>query len=149
MTSVPRDAHEWVSFEDDTHERTWMVDERPQKKHNVVLWLVDTDQSKDLLHRLMNDPDRTKWMPHNQVNDDYCKQMCSESKIYDPKTRKETWIEIVKNNNHLWDCEQYQCAAAWRLGAGLPEPKPEPPRPEKKRDTDSGYLPDRSNWGKA
>lgn len=26
MTPVPRDAHEWVSFEDETHERTWMVD---------------------------------------------------------------------------------------------------------------------------
>ncbi len=26
MTSVPPDAHEWVSFEDETHERTWMVD---------------------------------------------------------------------------------------------------------------------------
>lgn len=26
MTSVPADAHEWVSFDDETHERTWLVD---------------------------------------------------------------------------------------------------------------------------
>jgi hypothetical protein len=26
VTSIPVDAHEWVSFEDETHERTWMVD---------------------------------------------------------------------------------------------------------------------------
>ena len=26
MTPVPPDAHEWVSFEDESHDRTWMVD---------------------------------------------------------------------------------------------------------------------------
>jgi phage terminase large subunit GpA-like protein len=84
--------------------RQWMVDEKPQKKHAVVLWLIDTDQSKDLLHRLINDPDRSKWLPHNQINDDYCRQMCAESKIYNPTDRREEWVEIVKNNNHILDC---------------------------------------------
>jgi hypothetical protein len=68
------------------HKRTWMVDERPQK-HGVVLWEIDTEQSKDLLHRLIHDPDRTKWLPHNEVNDDYCRQMCSESKVFNPTER--------------------------------------------------------------
>ena len=104
------------------HKRTWMVDERPQKRHGVVLWEIDTDQSKDLLHRLIHDPDRTKWLPHSQINDDYCRQMCSESKVFNPRTRSEEWIEVVKNNNHLWDCESMQCAAAWRIGCGTPEP---------------------------
>jgi phage terminase large subunit GpA-like protein len=59
------------------HKRTWMVDERPQKKHGVILWEIDTEQSKDLLHRLIHDPDRTKWMPHAEITPDYCSQMCA------------------------------------------------------------------------
>lgn len=119
--------------------RTWMVDERPQKKHDVVLWLIDTEQSQDQLHRLIHDPDRTKWMPHSDVIDrvklqmgipfevvaassDYCSQMSSKSKVFDPKTQTEIWVEIVKNNDHFWDCESIQAAVAWRLGCGMPEP---------------------------
>jgi phage terminase large subunit GpA-like protein len=108
------------------HKRTWMVDERPQKRHGVVLWEIDTNQSKDMLHRLIHDPDRTKWLPHCEINDDYRKQMCSESKVYNPTERREEWVEVVKNNNHLWDCEANQCAAAWRIGCGMPEPTEQP-----------------------
>lgn len=123
--------------------RQWMVDEKPQKKHAVILWLIDTDQSKDLLHRLINDPDRTKWLPHAKINDDYCRQMCSESKIYNPTERREEWVEIVKNNNHLWDCEAQQCAAAWRLGAGVQEPPVQPttpPNPNDDRDKPPAWI---------
>jgi phage terminase large subunit GpA-like protein len=109
--------------------RDFMVVERPQKNHGVVLWKIDTEQSKDLLHLLIHDPDRTKWLPHNQVNDDYCAQMCSESKVFDPQLNRETWVEVVKNNNHLWDCEHQQAAAAWRMGAWMPEPPAEARRP--------------------
>lgn len=109
------------------HKRTWMVEERPQKKHAVVLWEIDTEQAKDLLHRLIHDPDRTKWLPHSQITPDYCAQMCAESKIFNPTARREEWVEIVKNNNHLWDCETIQCAVAWRLGCGMPNPKPVAP----------------------
>ena len=106
--------------------RTWMVTERPQKRHGVVLWEIDTEQSKDLLHRLIHSPDKTQWLPHNEINDDYCSQMCSESKIFNPREKREEWAEIVKNNNHIWDCEHMQCAVAWRLGMGVAEPeKPE------------------------
>lgn len=105
-----------------SNRRTWMVDERPQKRHNVVLWEIDTEQSKDLLHRLIHDPDRTKWLPHNAINADYARQMCAESKVFNPTLRREEWVEIVKGNNHLWDCEHMQVAAAWRMGCGIPEP---------------------------
>lgn len=120
------------------NQRTWMVEEKPQKATKVILWLIDTDQSKDMLHRLIHDPDRMKWMPHRDVIDgkkefaeaaessDYCRQMASEAKIYDKHLGREIWVEIVKNNNHLWDCEAQQCAAATRLGCGRPEPEPEP-----------------------
>jgi phage terminase large subunit GpA-like protein len=104
------------------HKRTWVVDEKPQKRHNVVLWEIDTEQSKDLLHRLIHDPDRGKWLPHNAINDDYSRQMCAESKVFNPTMRREEWVEIVKNNNHLWDCEHMQAAIAWRMRCGMPDP---------------------------
>lgn len=110
------------------YERDFMCSQRPQRNHNVVLWKIDVEQSKDLLHRLIHDPDKTKWLPHVGVNADYCRQMCSESKIYDPQANRERWVEIVKNNNHLWDCEHMQCAAAWQLGASMPEPPESAPR---------------------
>jgi phage terminase large subunit GpA-like protein len=109
----------------DAKRRTWMIDERLQKKHNVVLWLSDTFQSKDLLNLLINDPDATRWLPHSGINADYCSQMCSEQKVFNPTERCEEWIEIVKNNNHLFDCEQMQVAVAWRMGMGAPEPPSE------------------------
>ena len=118
---------------------TWMVQERPQKAHDVVLWLIDTEQSKDLLHQLIHDPDPTRWMPNRDVIDHvrlkdgapfdavatssiYCSQMAAESKVFDPRLNRETWVEIVKNNNHLYDCEHMQCAVAWRWGLGAPLP---------------------------
>jgi phage terminase large subunit GpA-like protein len=127
----------------DGDRRTWMVDERPQKRHGVVLWMIDANQSKDQLHRLIHDDDRTKWLPHNKVGPDYCSQMCAESKVYNPTERREEWVEIVKKNNHLWDCEHMQCAAAWRLGCGVPEPAPEPtPEPSAQAST----FPNQKRW---
>jgi phage terminase large subunit GpA-like protein len=122
------------------HKRTWVVDEKPQKRHNVVLWEIDTEQSKDLLHRLIHDPDRGKWLPHDQVNDDYCRQMCAESKVFNPTLNREEWVEIVKNNNHLWDCEHQQAAVAWRLGCGMPEPVAPPPQNDANRVSPSEWM---------
>lgn len=98
--------------------RTWMVTPREQKKHKVVLWEIDTEQSKDLLHRLIHSPDLSQWLPHNQVGSDYCRQLCAETKIYNPREGREEWVETIQNMNHLWDCEAMQCAAAWRLNCG-------------------------------
>jgi lambda family phage portal protein len=98
------------------HKRTWMVDERPQKKHGVVLWEIDTEQSKDLLHRLIHDPDRTKWLPHNRGQRRLLPADVQRVEGLQPDLKREEWVEIVKNNNHLWDCEHMQ--ARWRGGWG-------------------------------
>lgn len=107
------------------HSRTWPVTERPQKRHQVVLWEIDTEQSKDLLHRLIHSPDATLWLPHNSIGPEYAQQMCSESKVFNPRENREEWVEIVKNNNHLWDCEHMQAAAAWRMGCATVARDPE------------------------
>ena len=123
---------------------TWMVNEKLQKRHGLVLWEIDTNQSKDQLHRLITDPDRTRWMVHNQITPDYCRQMGAEAKIYNPNTRREEWVEVVKKNNHYWDCEHQQCAAAWRFGCGAPEPKPvETPRAEAAGQDRPEWMPER------
>jgi phage terminase large subunit GpA-like protein len=120
--------------------RTWMVTERKQDRHKIILWEIDTEQAKDLLHRLIHDPDQTKWLPHCKVTDDYCRQMCSESKVFDPRDKREKWVEIVKNNNHLWDCEAIQAAVAWRMNMGLPEP------PGADRPTEQNGQEPPANW---
>lgn len=102
----------------------WVVEQKPQKSHGIVLWEIDTEQAKDLLHRLIHDPDRGKWAINDAASDDYCRQMCAEHKIIDPRTGREAWVELVKNANHYWDCEALQCAAAWALGAMAPDPEP-------------------------
>lgn len=128
-----------------SNRRTWMVDERPQKRHGVILWEIDTEQSKDLLHRLIHDPDRTKWMPHNAITPEYCRQMCSESKVFNPTLRREEWVEIVKKNNHLWDCEHMQVAAAWRMGCGIPEPTQDTQQQQRPAETFNPLAP-RNRW---
>ena len=129
--------------------RIAMVTERPQKNHKVVLWEIDPNQSKDHLHRLIHDPDETRWMLHNQVDPDYCRQMCAEAKIFNPSTGGEEWVEIVKNNNHLWDCEAMNAAGAWHFGMGTPEPATMPATPPviTRATNRNPWLPDeRENW---
>jgi phage terminase large subunit GpA-like protein len=121
--------------------RTWMVEEKPQRQHGVVLWLIDTDQSKDLLHSLIHDTNRDRWVPHNAVNADYCQQLSSETKVYDPQSNREVWTNPGGRANHLWDCEHQQCAAAWRLGCGAPEPQAAQAKPaDDSRVTPSDWL---------
>jgi hypothetical protein len=46
------------------------------------------------------------------------------------------WVKKTSSTpNHLLDCEQQQCAAAWDAGCGMPEPEPvvSEPQPESAR----------------
>lgn len=134
----------------------WMVDERFQKNHNVVLWEIDTEQAKDTLHRLIFDPDMGRWMPNAAVIDqtlsleeasersDYCRHMAAERKIVNPQSGKEEWVEIVTNMNHLYDCEAIQCAAAWRFGAmTAAPPETQPKQAIADEPNATAWLPDR------
>ena len=102
-----------------------MVEESPRKAYGIVLWLIDPWQAKDLLYRLINDPDPTRYLVNSAVNADYCSQMAAEVKEIDPKTGKPDWVAISEEN-HAWDCEAIQAAAAARMGAWEVEPPPEP-----------------------
>ena len=106
-----------------------MVMQRYQKAHGVTLWMIDTQASKDQLHRLIHDPDVSRWMPHREIDDNYADQMSSEAKVFDPLKGYEEWKprQGFEKNNHYWDCEQQQVAAAWQFAMGAPAPAQEQP----------------------
>lgn len=104
---------------------SWPVEKKRQAASGVILWLIDTEQTKDLLNRLIYDPDPLQWQVHSQINDDYCHQVASEHKVVNRKRNREMWEKkTVSTPNHLLDCEQQQCAAAYDFGCGMEEPKP-------------------------
>ncbi len=82
----------------------------------IYLRVLDVDYYKNLLTRLITG-DENRWMPHSQVDDDYCSQMASEHKVLDPKTRNFKWALVASGApNHYWDCEVIQAAAADMVG---------------------------------
>lgn len=80
---------------------------------------------KDILHARVHDDDQTLWLPHNQVGEDYQRQMASEHKVLDPKNRAWVWVKVSSGAaNHYWDCEYMQCVLAQLVGvAVLPTPQ--------------------------
>lgn len=127
----------------------WPVDKNLQRMHGLVLWSIDTHQCKSLLSRLITDPDATKWMPHSAANDDYCAQMSSEHLVINPQTKKEEWKTRTSGAaNHFWDCEVYQCAAAWDFGIGVDAPEVVNTEPKKETNiASSDWLNrGRSKW---
>lgn len=111
------------------------------KSRNLVLWRIDTGRAKDLLNRLIHDPDPGLWMPHAAINDDYCSQLASEHKIIDPRTKQSHWELVTPGSaNHLLDVEALQCAAAWELGCWQAAPVTVAPTESEQTDDP------RQNW---
>ncbi len=127
----------------------WPVHQRLQKRSGVILWLIDTEQTKDLLNRLIHDPDPKQWEVHNAIADDYCQQLSSEEKVFSKKLRRVKWEPKTSSTpNHLLDCEQQQCAAAYDFGLGAEEPK-QAAAPQMKPEAPDrpAWFPDRpTNW---
>lgn len=109
-------------------QRPWTMSPQP---NGLVLRIVDVDYYKDFLHRLINDPDPVRWMPHAEVADDYCQQLVSEHKIFERKKHKEVWVPVTAGRaNHLWDAEVLQCAAGDMSNVGIVQTQiaPQPDR---------------------
>jgi phage terminase large subunit GpA-like protein len=83
----------------------------------ILARMIDPGFYKDVLSRLINDPDPLRWMPHAAVLEDYCLQMASEHKIFDAKNSRLIWTTVTTSAaNHWWDCEVLQCAGADMAG---------------------------------
>ena len=130
----------------------WMLEKHQQREHKILLWLIDSQQTKDQLASLIYHEDRTLWMLNDRIPFDYIKQLTSEHKILE-RGGKEVWQHKPgKPPNHYWDCEHLQIAAAWEQGCGMtappvaPAPAQAPPavhrRPESERESDDP----RRNW---
>jgi phage terminase large subunit GpA-like protein len=127
---------------------SWPVQKTLQRRSGVILWNIDTEKTKDLLNRLMNDPDPKQWQVHNAINDDYCQQLTAETKSVNPKTKREEWVKKTSSTpNHLLDCEQQQCAAAWDAGCGMQEPAQPNPPPAPAQTQRPSWIPEKpTSW---
>jgi phage terminase large subunit GpA-like protein len=105
----------------------------------VVLWTINTLQSKDTLDRLIGDADPEQWQLFDGADDDYCAQLTAEHKVLDRKSGQLVWQKKTSGApNHYWDCSANSCAIA--VGKGAAAPKPAPP-------TEPASETNQRNWG--
>jgi phage terminase large subunit GpA-like protein len=114
----------------------------------VVLWTINTLQSKDTLDRLIGDADPEQWQLFDGADDDYCTQLTSEQKVLDRKSGQLLWQKKTSGApNHYWDCSANSAAIAVGKGAAAPKPLEAPRPPETKKKDQGGWMRDRpDNW---
>lgn len=107
--------------------RPWAISQLPS---GVSLRMIDTNYFKDMLARLIYDPDPTKWMPHRDVSEQYCMEMAAEHKIIDRKNGRLMWVPKSSGARvESWDCEVLMCAAADMANLGAMPAEPTSPTP--------------------
>ena len=84
--------------------------------HGLELVRLDTDHWKSWVHERLRWPEDQAgaWHLPADVDDDYCKQIVSESRRKLPSGRVK-WEEKSRHNHYL-DCEAMQAAAAYMMG---------------------------------
>lgn len=98
-----------------------IAEQKIERASGVVVWNINTKQSKDTLDRLIGDPDPFKWQVFAGIGEDYCLQMTSEHKILDKG--QEIWKQKTSAApNHDWDCEAMSAAVAAAMGAVVGKP---------------------------
>lgn len=118
-----------------------IAEAKVEKASGVVVWNINTKQSKDTLDRLIADPDEDRWQVYAGIGDEFCSQLASEHKIIDPQTKQQLWKQKTSGAaNHWWDCSAMSCAVATALGAAATKPTESPPQAE----PDTGST--RSSW---
>lgn len=92
---------------------------------------INTLLSKDRLNDMIHDGDDARWLPHSGVDDDYCRQVVAEHKVWDQVQKLELWKpKTLKAANHYGDCEAEQCAVASHRHMDAPPPQDAPKRQE-------------------
>jgi phage terminase large subunit GpA-like protein len=117
---------------------------RSSPKPGVDLWIVNVHQFKSDLHALIYDPDITKWLPHNKIDEDYCIQMASEHYVKD-KGRM-VWKETGASRNDYWDIEVLQRAGAEMFNLAVaPAVQQEQEQPIQSSVGGQDWIPERPN----
>jgi len=95
--------------------RKTTIDNPGAKFHGQTLYIVDTDQYKNLIAARLNRPLGTGcFMVHSECDKDYAEQLTSEHKIRDRKGNREveTWKQKTSSAaNHYLDTEVYAALA--------------------------------------
>lgn len=125
-----------------------IAEQKVERASGVLVWNINTKQSKDTLDRLIGDPDQARWQAHAGISDEFCAQLASEHKIIDPQTKQEVWKKKTEGAaNHWWDCSAMSCAVASAMGAAMPKPPEPAPPPPRREDPERSWMPDRpSSW---
>ncbi len=55
-----------------------IADEKVERASGVVVWNINTKQSKDTLDRLIGDPDPSRWQVYAEIPDEFCSQVTAE-----------------------------------------------------------------------
>ncbi len=98
-----------------------------EKASGVLVWNINTMQSKDTMDRLIGDPDPLRWQVFAGIGAEFCSQVTAEHKIIDRKTKQEVWVEKTAGAaNHWGDCSAMACAVAVAKGAAMPKPAETP-----------------------
>ena len=86
-----------------------------RKSAGLGIWHINTDYFKRWLHeRFERDPELPGgWHLAQDSTDDFCKAMVSEARLVKPSGRV-TW-QLINKNNHYFDCEALNVAAAYSL----------------------------------
>ncbi len=97
--------------------RPWTVTTLP---NGIRLHFYDADYYRDMLYRLINDPDPVKWMPHKEVSKQYVEELANRHKVVDRKSGQLMWLPVRKGARlEASDCEVYQCLAADMANMGV------------------------------
>ncbi len=100
-----------------------IAEAKVEKASGVIVWNINTMQSKDTLDRLIGDPDPARWQVFAGIPDEFCSQLTSEHKIVDPQSKQQLWKEKTSGAaNHWWDCSAMSCAVAVARGAIMAKP---------------------------
>lgn len=112
----------------------------------VILRMFDTGYFKDMLARLIQDPDQTKWLPHSGVTAQYWAEMVGEHKVFDRTRNRAVWKKVSANTRvEAWDCEVLQCLAADMANIGAMPAEPEV-KPVNQKQQTSNPLHYRGRW---
>jgi phage terminase large subunit GpA-like protein len=119
-------------------------------KAGLQIWHIDTDYFKTWIHSRFEWPADQPGGYHlaQDTTDDYCKQMTAEAKVQ--KDSGQTAWKTLRKDNHYFDCEVLNVAAAHILQMHLVRKKsPEPEAPEPELETAPirrPRLPNRKSW---
>ena len=87
-----------------------------KSKYGIDLVRLDSDFFKSWVHQRVRWPDDQPggWHLHQDVDEDYCRQIVSEARMRKPSGGA-TWVRR-SSDNHLLDAEAMAYAAAYMLG---------------------------------